>query len=195
MMLISEVIAGLNKNNSDVKKQLFETYYGRLSAIALRYSKNQAQSAELFNTAFNACLHKLQRQKNISETDIDPFIEKEFIQEAVDFIKNIRSEYYVASTVYATNKDNKNYDLFEYNELVDFNAVDKDILVKALQQLVPSQRLIFNLHVIENYTLEQSALVLEASEHTAKSNLEKARYNLQKNIEKCLKESQYEQSL
>ncbi|MGZ4090420.1 MAG: RNA polymerase sigma factor, partial [Bacteroidia bacterium] len=126
---------------------------------------------------------------------IDPFIEKEFIQEAVDFIKNIRSEYYVASTVYATNKDNKNYDLFEYNELVDFNAVDKDILVKALQQLVPSQRLIFNLHVIENYTLEQSALVLEASEHTAKSNLEKARYNLQKNIEKCLKESQYEQSL
>ncbi|MBA3662956.1 MAG: sigma-70 family RNA polymerase sigma factor [Bacteroidetes bacterium] len=194
-MSISEIISGLIKNNALIKKQVFDTYFGKLSAIALRYSKNQIQSAELFNYAFNACIHKLQRQKAVADFNMDTFMEKEFVQQSVDFIKNIRSEYYVASTVYATNKDNKNYDLFEYNELIDFDTVENDILVKALQQLVPSQRLVFNLHVIENYSLEESARVLEASEHTVKSNLEKARYNLQKNIEKCLKESQYEQSL
>ncbi|MCE3228498.1 MAG: polymerase subunit sigma-24 [Bacteroidetes bacterium] len=193
-MSITEVITGLNKNDASVKKYLFETYFGKLSAISLRYSKSAAQSSEVFNTAFNACLFKLQRQKNNPQFDLDAFMEKEFIQEVVDFIKNIRSEYYVASTVYATSKDNKNYDLFEANDLIDFNAIDNDILVKSLQQLVPSQRLIFNLHVIENYTLEDSSLILEASEQTAKSNLEKARYNLQKNIEKSLKEQQYEQS-
>jgi RNA polymerase sigma factor (sigma-70 family) len=193
-MQFAEVITGLMKNNASVKKQLFEDYYSRLSAIALRYSKNQAQGAELFNVAFNACLHKLQRQKNVAVFDLDGFMEKEFIQQAVDYIKSIRSEYYVASTVYATNKDNKNYDLFEYNELIDYNTIDRELVVKALQQLVPSQRLVFNLHVIENNTLEDTAVILEASEHTVKSNLEKARYNLQKNIEKCLKQSQHEQS-
>lgn len=194
-MQLADVITGLIKNNAPVKKDLFDRYYGRLAAIALRYSKNEEQSRELFNVAFNACLHRLQRQKSVSDFDMDAFIEKEFIQQAVDFIKAIRSEYYVASTVYATNKENKNYDLFEYNELVDFNTIDNEVVVKALQQLVPSQRLVFNLHVIENYSLQDTAVVLEASEHTVKSNLEKARYNLQKNIEKCLKQSQYEQSL
>ncbi|MCW3075784.1 MAG: sigma-70 family polymerase sigma factor [Bacteroidetes bacterium] len=194
-MPISEVISGLIKNNSAAKKELFDQYYSMFSAIALRYSKNQAQSTEVFNTAFNLCLHQLQRQKNVPTFDLDAFMKKEFIQQTVDYIKSIRSEYYVASTVYATNKENKNYDLFEYNELIDFNEVSSEILIKALQQLVPSQRLIFNLHVIENYSLQESAQILEASEHTAKSNLEKARYNFQKNIEKCLKQSQYEQSL
>ncbi len=194
-MPLTDIISGLNKNDSSVKKQLFETYYGKLSAIALRYSKSEAQSKELFNTAFNACLANLQRQKNNPNLKPGEFIEKEFIREAVEFIKNIRSEYYVASTVYATNKDNKNYDLFEYNEIIDFDSVENDVLVKSLQQLVPSQRLVFNLHIIENYTLEDASLLLEASEQTVKSNLEKARYNLQKNIEKCLKQTQYEQSL
>jgi RNA polymerase sigma-70 factor (ECF subfamily) len=194
-MQLNEVITGLVKNNAPVKKDLFDRYYGRLAAIALRYSKNEEQGRELFNLAFNACLHKLQRQKNTPDFDLDSFIEKEFIQQAVDFIKSIRSEYYVASTVYATNKENKNYDLFEYNELIDFNTIDNDVVVRSLQQLVPSQRLVFNLHVIENYSLQETATVLEASEHTVKSNLEKARYNLQKNIEKCLKQSQHEQSL
>lgn len=194
-MPITEIISGLLKNDSSVKKQLFDTYYGKLSAIALRYSKSDAQSKEVFNAAFNACLSALQRQKNNAHLKLDEFIETEFIRETVEFIKGIRSEYYVASTVYATNKDNKNYDLFEYNEIIDFDSVGNDVLVKSLQQLVPSQRLVFNLHVIENYTLEDAAMLLEASEQTVKSNLEKARYNLQKNIEKCLKQAQYEQSL
>lgn len=194
-MPLTEIISGLIKNDSSVKKQLFDTCYGKFSAIALRYSKSEAQSKEVFNSSFNATLTELQRQKNNSTIKLDEFMEQAFIRHAIDYIKNIRSEYYVASTVYATNKDNKNYDLFEYNELIDFDTVSSDVLVKSLQQLVPSQRLVFNLHVIENYTLEDTSLLLEASEQTVKSNLEKARYNLQKNIEKCLKQAQYEQSL
>ena len=193
-MSITDIIPALHKNDASVKKYLFETYYGRLMAIVLRYSKSQAQANEIYNGAFNNCLHTLQQQKNNSQLDIGLFLEKEMIKECISFIKNIRSEYYVASTVYATNKDNKNYDLFEINELIDFYSIDNDILIKSLHLLVPSQRLVFNLHVIEGYSLEESAQLLEASEQTAKSNLEKARFNLQKNIEKCLKQTKYEQS-
>ncbi len=193
-MTISDLISGLHKNDKSVKKQLFDTYYSPLFAIVIRYSKNQAQATEIFNTGFNNCLQKLQRQKNNSQIDLDVFFEKEIIKECIAFIKNIRSEYYVASTVYATNKENKNYDLFETAEIIDFQTIDSDILIKAIQQLVPSQRLIFNLQIIDGCTQEEAAQLLEASEQTVKSNLEKARFNLQKNIEKCLKEAKYEQS-
>lgn len=193
-MSITELIHGLHKNDRGVKKYLFETYYGKLFAIVLRYSKNQAQAGEIFNTAFENCLQKLSQQKNLQQDQLDAFLEKEMIRESIAYIKNIRSEYYVASTVYVTGKESKNYDLFDHTELIDFYAIDNEVLIKSLQQLVPSQRLIFNLHVIEGYSLEESAQVLEASEQTAKSNLEKARFNLQKNIEKCLKQTKYEQS-
>lgn len=180
-----ELIALTQKNDRSARKQVFEAYYSRFAAISQRYGKNQEQAEALVNEGLNHCLNKLQQHPQIS--DLDQFMEKEFIGACIAFIKNIRSEYYVASTVYASDPAPRNYDLFANNELIDFNQVENETLVKALQQLVPSQRLIFNLHVIDGYSLNDAAMLLESSEPTVKSNLEKARFNLQKNIENCLK--------
>ena len=77
--------------------------------------------------------------------------------------------------------------------LTDFKSVDFDVLIRSLQQLVPSQRLIFNLNIVEEYDLRKAAEILEASEQTVKANLEKAKYNLQKNIDKNNKSLKNEQ--
>jgi len=183
-----ELIAALQKNDKAAKKSAFDTYYGKLAAIANRYCKSADQAEEVLNSGFNACFLKLQHQRNLSVSDIGLFFEKEFIVECIAFVKSIRSEYYVSSTVHATDvTTTRNYNLFENNELIDFNHLDTDVLVKSLQQMVPSQRLIFNLHVIDGYSLAEAAALLESSEATVKSNLEKARFNFQKNIEKSLK--------
>jgi RNA polymerase sigma-70 factor, ECF subfamily len=174
-MSIADIIPALHKNDKSVTKYLFETYYGRLMALVIRYSKSHIQAHEIFNGAFNNCLQKLQQQKHLQQNDLEAFLEEEMIKESIAYIKNIRSEYYVASTVYVNGKENKNYDLFENNELIDFYAIDNEILIKSLHLLVPSQRLVFNLHIIDGYSLEESAQLLEASEQTVKSNLEKAR--------------------
>ena len=192
-MTVLEIIQGLNKNDKACKKFLFETHYGKLFALVQRYCKSQTQAVEIFNAAFNKAIQLLAPLKN-SQINIAEFLEKEVIRETIQQIKNLRSEYYVASTVYATQKVSSDYDLFNANQIIDYYTVDIDVLIKALQQLVPSQRLIFNLHVIEGFSIEESAQLLEASEQTVKSNLEKARFNLQKNIEKNLRQIEYEQS-
>jgi RNA polymerase sigma-70 factor, ECF subfamily len=191
----SEILSLIQKNDGLAKKQLFELFYGKMATIALRYCKNQNQADEALNEALNNCVNKLQHPNQAQAIDLDVFIEKEFIIACVAYVKNIRSEYYVASTVYASETSASNYDLFANNELVDFNKTDSTTFIKALQQLVPSQRLVFNLHVIDGYTLQDAAALLESSEQTVKSNLEKARFNLQKNIQKCLNNVKYEQSL
>jgi len=183
-----ELITAIQKHDKAAKRTAFETYYGQLAAIASRYCKNQTQADAVINSGFNACLQKLQNQRSPQIEDLGAFLEKEFILECIAFIKNIRSEYYVSSTVHASDAAaSKNYNLFENNELIDFNNLDMEVLINGLQQLVPSQRLIFNLHVIDGYSLPEAAAILESSEATVKSNLEKARYNFQKNIEKNLK--------
>src|SRR4051812_27729162 len=116
-MSSAELISLIQSNDKSAHKVAFERYYSRLATISNRYSKNLAQAEELLHKAFSECLNKL-RQLKQAPLDLDYYIEKEFISEAISFIKSIRSEYYVSSTVYAPGENKtKNYDLFDNTEI------------------------------------------------------------------------------
>src|SRR5687767_13837500 len=183
-MYTNELINALAKNDLKVKRDLFEQHYELMSSIALRFSKNEEQAKQLLVSAFDRTLNSYVNYKGAETPDFEEFLKAEFVVGAIEFIKSIRSEYYVASTVLATNERDKNYNLFESSEIIDYNSVEAPVLIKSLQELVPSQRLVFNLFVIDGIELHTISEMLEASEQTVKSNLEKARFNLQKNIDK-----------
>ncbi len=191
----NELIITLAKNDPKIKKELFEQHYELMSGIALRFAKNEAQAKELIFEAFTNILQKYINLRGSEQPEFSDYLKKEFVLEAINFIKAIRSEYYVASTVIASADRDKNYNLFDNNEIIDFSSIDSTILLRSLQELVPSQRLVFNLFVIDGYDLPMISEMLEASEQTVKSNLEKARFNLQKNIEKNHKALKHEQAL
>ncbi len=183
-----ELIMLLQRGDQAAKRQLFDSYYGKLAAIAQRYAKDQAQAEEMLNIGLSSCMYKLERHRHIQDLNLDAYMKTEFITDCIAFIKSIRSEYYVSSTVNASRETSaKNYNLFETHDLVDFHHIDNAVLIKSLQQIVPSQRLIFNLHVVDGFSLPEASAMLESSEETVKSNLEKARFNLQKNIEASVK--------
>ncbi len=192
-MFDADLILACIKNDKVAKEQFYKTFYGKLSAITLRYSKNKEQSNEITKKGFAHLFSILSKYKIGSTQTLENWIREQFILFTVDYLRNIRSEYYVASTVRVSDVSDKSFDLFLDNELTDFLSVGFDVLVRSLQQLVPSQRLVFNLHIVEGYDLNKIAEVLEASEQTVKSNLEKARYNLQKNIDKTSKQLRNEQ--
>jgi RNA polymerase sigma-70 factor (ECF subfamily) len=187
-----ELITACIKQDKVAKKQFYEMFYAGLATVALRYSKNKEQSNEMVQNGFAFLFSNLNKFKP-GKLSLEQWVKEEFISFGVQFIRNIRSEYYVASTVRVTDAPAKTYDLFVDNELTDFKNIDFDVLIRSLQQLVPSQRLIFNLHIVEQYDLQKAAEILEASEQTVKANLEKARFNLQKNIDKNNKSLKNEQ--
>jgi RNA polymerase sigma-70 factor (ECF subfamily) len=188
-----ELISACIKNDKIAKKQFYEAFYTQLAVIALRYSKSKEQSHEMVQNGFASLFSNLHKYKPNNTVSFEQWLKEEFIVFCVEFVRNIRSEYYVASTVRVTDTPAKTYDLFVDSTLTDFKNVEFDVLIKSLNQLVPSQRLIFNLHVVEGYDLHRAAEILEASEQTVKANLEKARFNLQKNIDKNNKTLKNEQ--
>lgn len=189
----AELISACLKNDKTAKKQLFETYCSKLFFIANRYSKNSAQAEQVILNGFACLFSNLGHFKSQHNITLDEFIKNEFISFVVKYIKGIRNEYYVASTVKAVEPRERSYDLFFDSKFIDVNNVSQEILLKSIQSLVPSQRLIFNLHVIDNYTLAQASELLDSSEQSMKANLEKARFNLQKTIERNLKLNNDEQ--
>lgn len=189
----SELILACLKNDKTAKKQFFDTYVGKLSYISLRYCKNAAQSEQVLLNGFSHIFSRLGQFKANNTVTLDEFIKNEFISFLVTYLKSIRNEYYVASTVKAVEYKEASYDLFLDSKFIDLKNINQDVVLKSIQSLVPSQRLVFNLHVIDNYSLEQASELLDSSEQSLKSNLEKARFNLQKTIERNLKISNDEQ--
>lgn len=189
----AELISACSKNDKTAKKQFFDTYFSKLAYISLRYSKNTAQSEQVLLHSFSHVLSQLNQFKSQNTQTFDEFVKNKFITHVVNYIKGIRSEYYVASTVKAVEYKEKTYDLFLDSKFIDLKNINQEVLLKSIQTLVPSQRLIFNLHVIDNFTLAKASELLDTSEQSIKSNLEKARFNLQKAIEQNLKTSTDEQ--
>lgn len=188
-----DLVSACIKNDKTAKQQFFEKYYGILTYIALRYSKNKAQAELVVFTGFSHIFSQLSHFKSQQKISLDEFVKSRFIPHLVSYIKSIRNEYYVASTVKAIETRDHSYDLFLDNKYIDVRNLNQQVLLKSIQELVPSQRVVFNLNVIDGYTLAAISELLETSEQTIKSNLEKARFNLQKAIEKNLKLSSDEQ--
>ncbi len=188
----SELIIACVKNDKVAKKQLFDMFYGKFAFIALRYCKNNSQADVLSQQAFSDVFHRLNEFKH-QTSSLEDFCRTVFISSLVKQVKSIRNEYYVASTVRAVERTDKSYDLFLDRGYIDFRTIDKDVILKSIQELVPSQRLVFNMQIIDNFDLAKTSELLDTNEQTIKSNLEKARFNLQKGIEKNLKHSNNEQ--
>lgn len=190
-----DLIAACLRNDKDSIKQFFKLFYGKFALIALRYSKNKNQSEELLSKGFIGIFNALPKFKNQSILSLEDFSRQIFISVIIKEIKSIRNEYYLSSTVKITENDIKSYDLIVDVIPLDLTLINQTLLLQVLHELVPSQRLAFNLNVIEGLTLSEISEILETSEQTIKSNLEKARFNFQKSIEKNLKLNYNEQTI
>jgi RNA polymerase sigma-70 factor (ECF subfamily) len=71
----------------------------------------------------------------------------------------------------------------EEAEIQNFRELKAEVAMQAIQKLSPAYRTVFNLYVLEEYTHKEIAEMLGISEGTSKSNLAKAKQNLQRIIE------------
>ena len=73
-------------------------------------------------------------------------------------------------------------------EEIEFVGLKAEMALEAISELSPAYRAVFNLYVMEEYTHKEIAEILGISEGTSKSNLSKAKLNLQRTLkEKFLK--------
>ena len=79
--------------------------------------------------------------------------------------------------------DANNLTLADERETAEQMLQHKEI-IKCIQQLSPIYKAVFNLHVIEGFSHAEIAEKLNISEGTSKSNLFKARQNLQQLLQK-----------
>lgn len=176
----SRLLQSCIRNERSAQKELYKLYYSYGMSICLRYTNSKDEAAEVLNNAF------MKLFKYLSKFDLNrpfkPWFSKIVVNAAVDHYQQQKKQLEAESLDHAeeVSAQPSIIEGISYQEIIDM-----------MQQLPPSYRTVFNLHVIEGYTHEEIAGMLGVSVGATKSNLFKARNRLKEILEKVL-DSPYE---
>lgn len=177
----NEIIKGCLKNNPESQKALYDHYYTKMLGLCLRYSKDSTEAKEILHEGFFKIFADLKNFK--APESFEGWIKKIMVNTAIDYLHKNKQNLIVST--FNANKSVANT-LEELSDDQLILNINKEEILKAVQELTPAYRKVFNLYVIEGHSHKQIAEMLDISEDTSESNLEKAKFNLRKNIQQII---------
>jgi RNA polymerase sigma factor (sigma-70 family) len=166
------LIAACLRDERWAQKELYESYYGKLLAVCVRYSNNYEDARDILNEGFVKVFRYLERYQ--VGTSLESWMKRIMINTSIDFYrKEIRHR--------SEDIDTAQYKVVEDKDVIS-NFTAQEIL-KSIQKLPPAYRAVFNLYAIEGYSHKEVAESLGITESTSRSNLVKARTKLKALLE------------
>lgn len=169
-------VEGCARNSRESQKIIYGSFYGYAMAICDRYTSKQDDAVEILNDGFLKIFREIHHYQPAYADVVSSFkgwLRKIMVYTAIDHFRKNQKHQIV------TQLDNVVYHVPTLSE----DAVDKlsyDEIIRAIQELSPGYRTVFNLFVIEGLSHEEIAGQLGISIGTSKSNLSKARRQLQR---------------
>ena len=145
-------------------------------AICDRYAGNQDDAIEVLNDGFLKVFREIHHYRPAYADVISSFkgwLRKIMVYTSIDHFRKNQKHQVV------TQLDNVVYEVSSFQD----DALDKisyEEIIRSVQLLSPGYRTVFNLFVIEGWSHDEIAAHLGISAGTSKSNLSKARRQLQK---------------
>ena len=178
---LKNIIQGCVKANRQSQKEFYQQYFGFAMGICMRYCSTHDDAMEVVNDGFLKIFRTLgqfePRHQNF-EASLMGWMKSIFINTAIDHFRKNKNNYLVGE--------------IEDDHLQMTDAMDTAIsqmsykeIMAMVQSLSPCYRTVFNLHVIDGYKHEEIAQQLNIAVGTSKSNLAKARTNIQKMLKEA----------
>lgn len=169
-------IRGCTLNQRGSQEKIYNSFYSYGMAICDRYTKRKEDAVEIFNDSFLKVFKEIHRFKPAYADEGNSFkgwIRQIIIHTAIDHCRKNNKHYFTSeieeSNVYIPDSDENALDRISYDEII-----------QAVKKLSQSYRTVLNLFIIDGFSHEEIARKLDISIGTSKSNLFKARQQLQK---------------
>ncbi len=169
-------IRGCALNERESQKKIYNAFYGYAMAICDCYANNEDDAVEILNDGFLKIFKEIHRYKPAYTNEINSFkgwLRKIMVYTAIDHFRKNKKHRLVGeldiTTVQTSAQEENGLDKLSYDEIIRF-----------IQNLSPGYRIVLNLFIVEGFSHEEIADQLGISIGTSKSNLAKARKQLQK---------------
>ena len=165
---LQQIIDGCIEQDRHSQELLYKKLYGFAMNICLRYANNRYEAADVLNDGFFKAF------TNIEKYDKSwPF--KAWLSK---IMYNASIDYYRTNLKWSQLVGLEKSDI-KVNEVSVEHKLDYEDLLKTIQQLPPTYRIVFNLYAIDGYSHEEIAEMIGITASTSRSNLHKARLKLQ----------------
>lgn len=166
------LLQGCLSNNRKAQQDLYRQFYGFAMTIALRYSRDEHDAADIMTNSFIKIFKSI-HSYDISKGSMHAWIKRIVINEGLDHIKS-RSRF------------SKDVELETVAEPPVNNAVLEEMgaeeIMNLVKRLPPATHAVFVLYAVEGYNHREIGELLRISEGTSKWHLSEARKTLQKQI-------------
>jgi RNA polymerase sigma-70 factor (ECF subfamily) len=173
---LKAIIDGCLQNDRRSQEQLFKLFYGKMLPVCIRYVSDRDTAQEVLQEGFIKIFEKLGAFDH--KGSFEGWIRRIVANTAIDAIRKSKKD------PYRTDNDNDfkigAEDLMVDREEMETLELKAQVAMEAVQKLSPAYRAVFNLYVLEEYSHKEIGAILGISEGTSKSNLAKAKMNLQK---------------
>jgi RNA polymerase sigma-70 factor (ECF subfamily) len=170
---IESIVEACLQENTHAQKLLVKMHLGFAKSIAMRYASNIEEAEEITNDAFLKMFNHLNRYDPLQP--FKAWFRTIVVNTAIDSFRKQKK--------FLHQVDIDQVDV-EYNGVDIFSKISADEILKLVQELPPSYRMVFSLYVIDGYNHREIADMLGIKEGTSKSNLQDARRKLQLMIKK-----------
>lgn len=165
------VIRACRANDPRAQRTLFKQFFGYAKSICLRYTSSVEEAEDVLNEGF---LKAFQHLDSYDET--------------LPFKAWLRT--ILVNTSISHYRKNHRQDQHSSLEMGEQVAINDDIvdqiaaeeILALVQQLNPTHRTVFMMHVVDGYSLHEIAGILDHNEATVRSNYARARQKLQQLI-------------
>ena len=169
-------IRGCTLNNRESQKKIYCSFYGYAMAVCNRYTNNQEDAVEILNDGFLKVFRELHNYTPAYSDVIGSFkgwLRKIMMYTAIDHFRKFHKHQMM------TELDTVVFQLPSGGEDA-LERISYDEIISAIKELSPGYRTVLNLFIVEGQSHEEIAEQLGISIGTSKSNLAKARRQLQK---------------
>lgn len=149
-------------------------FYAYGMSITLRYTDSREEASEVLNDAFMKVFSNI--EKYDSNRPFKPWLRRIIVN------TSINNYHQQQKALQQVELESVEYHIGHKQNIL--SGITYDEIIEMVQELSPAYRTVFNLYVIEGFKHKEIAEMLGIAEGTSKSNLAKAKKNLQSIVEK-----------
>lgn len=168
----SQLIAGCANGDNRSQKKVFETFYGKMLVVCLRYTNGVDEAKDVLQDGFIKVFDKI--GKFDGKGSLEGWIRRVIVNTAIDTIRKNKSNMFTSFE----DQERKLSDTIEEETIENEFEFSANDVMEALHQISPAYRTVFNLYILEGHTHKEIAHKLGISDGTSKSNLAKAKQRI-----------------
>ncbi|ACU02280.1 RNA polymerase sigma factor [Pedobacter heparinus] len=174
MLKFEDAIAGCLRNDNKSKEMVYKSFYGYLMGVTLRYVEDRNDAEELVNDSFikifkNISQFSAPKYNDQMQKAFKGWIAKISSRTAIDFLRGKRTFLYVDDMTELQQP------ITELNAVSQLNVQD---MMKMLNKLPETHKLVFNMYEIEGFSHEEISKMMNIPESSCRVYLTRAKNKL-----------------